>query len=120
MFLFTEWVVKHSEIPSSISSHPTHFSINLEWSNDEEKTTNITLNLVQSAAVGRHIPLFANDENDNPVQTSLVDIKVNKIIERLESQSGAELFFQFCKFYFAKCCIIPASLFCRQYLFIIY
>ena len=56
--------------------HPESFSINLGWINEEEKTNNITLDLVQSEAVERRIPIFTNDKNGDPVQTFLLNMKV--------------------------------------------
>ena len=69
--------MRHSGLPSLNAKHPDEFLINFEWSNDKEKTTNITLNLVQSEAVGRQVPLFTNDKNGKPVLTSLIDMKVS-------------------------------------------
>ena len=88
--------MRHSGLPSLNAKHPDEFLINFEWSNDEEKTTNITLNLVQSDSVGRHIPLFTNDKDGRPVQTSLIKLKVCRILNTMTNNLSLSYDKSFC------------------------
>ena len=91
-----EYVLRHSGLPSFNVNHPKTFSVSIEWSNDEEKTTNITLNLVQSDSVARHIPLFTNDKDGRPVQTSLIKLKVCRILNTMTNNLSLSYDKSFC------------------------